>query len=1076
MKIVLFPIIIIICIGLESCQHDRNFKLFTLTSTNETGIEFINNVPYTEEFNTYTYRNFYNGGGVAIGDINNDGLPDIYFTGNIVDNKLYLNKGNWVFEDITEKAGVQCAGVWSTGATMIDINGDGLLDIYVCKAGKPGGNNRHNELFINQGDLTFKESAKEYGLDLEGLSIHAAFFDYDRDGDLDVYILNNSLRSVGNFDLIEGQRNIPDPDGNKFFINQNGKFEEATSQVGIYSSNIGYGLGITVGDFNNDHFPDIFISNDFFERDYLYINQMDGTFKEMGDKVMSSMSMGSMGADASDLNNDLWSDIFVTEMLPRDQGRKKTKTQYESWDKHMTNVEKGYHYQYARNALHKNIGHGKFLEIGRFADVADTEWSWASLAQDYDNDGLKDLFVSNGLYKDLLDKDYLNYSANASMIKSKIEKNEKVLTMLIDSMPSVPVKNSVLKNEGDFKFKYVSEDWGFDIPTFSNGSAYADLDNDGDLDIIINNVNMPSFVYKNNTDTLVNRSISLHLKGKGLNTKAIGAKVIARTKDKKFMVENYVSRGFQSSVDSKLHIGLGQIQVVDSLEVFWPDGSYSLIEKLKTNKTYTIDQKDSKIIKNNNSHIQLDICDKSDLEFIHQDISINLFSREALLYEMQGFSGPAIAIADINNDQIDDIFIGGGKNQASKLYVSTTGGKYIAISSPFDLEYRSETISASFVDIDLDGDMDLYVAHGGKAFSSMSPELDDALYINEGKNNFRKAKLNFNTSIATANFAIADFNGDNLPDFVIAESAKTDRFGQHGSIYIMLNQNNNSFNTRIIPSSKNLGMLTDIKVLDINNDNYLDILVCGKWMPLTYFLSNKGDFSQSQPIIIPNSSGLWNVLNIVDVDGDSHLDIIAGNEGENSFLKPGMALFVNDFDQNGSTEPIICQHQNEAYFPIHDLDELISQIPVLKKKFKSYEYFSKVSLNQMFSSSIINNSIKYTLDITASTVFIRNNNKFDIIKLPSETQYSSVHSIFAERKKDKLKILLGGNFYKIKPQFGRQDGSQGWNLEYKGDLRKNNYVISPLYIEGQIRKIVPFEDKFIFGINNQSVKICRVDY
>jgi len=1067
--------IVMICLCFGSCGHHTDVKLFTLTNPEETYLKFTNDVPYDEEFNTYTYRNFYNGGGVAIGDINNDGLPDIYFTGNIENNKLFLNKGNWKFEDITEKAGVACPNVWSTGATMVDINGDGLLDIYVCKAGKPGGANRHNELFINQGDMTFVESAREYGLDIEGLSIHAAFFDYDRDGDLDVYILNNSLRSVGQFDLVEGQRHIPDVDGNKFLINNNGKFEEATQKVGMYSSKIGYGLGITISDFNNDNYPDVFISNDFFERDYLYINQQDGTFKEIGDVAMPSMSMGSMGADACDLNNDLLPDLFVTEMLPRTFDRKKTKTQFESWDKYVAGVDKGYHHQFARNVLHRNMGHEKFLEIGRFAGVADTDWSWASLAQDYDNDGLKDLFVSNGIFKDLLDRDYLNYSANATMIKNKIDKKEKVITMLIDSMPSMPIKNAVFKNEGHFKFTHVSDEWGFDIPTFSNGSAYADLDNDGDLDIIVNNVNMPSFIYKNNTDTSVNRSISIQLIGRGKNTKAIGAKVIATAKNKKFMVENYVSRGFQSSVDSKLHIGLGNINIVDSLEIFWPDGSYSLKTQLATNKTHFITQTKIQEYKNINPTQNLKMCIDSDWDFKHQDISINLFSREALLYEMQGFSGPAIAVADINNDQIDDIFIGGGKNQASKLYISTKDGKYMEVNTPFDMDYRSESISALFVDIDLDGDLDLYVAHGGKAFSSMSPELDDVIYINEGSNVFKKLNLAFDTPISTANFVAVDLNGDNLVDFVVAESMKTDRFGRPGSIYILTNLGNQQFKTEMVPHSKDIGMLTDIKVVDINGDGHLDILVCGKWMPLTYFLGKNGDFRLSKPVTIPQSIGLWNVLNVLDIDGDGDMDIIAGNEGENSFLKSGMSLYLNDFDDNGSVEPIICEKLNGSFYPIHDLDVLFSQIPMLKKRFQSYKAFSKVSIDQMFSADKIKNALKFTLDRTSSSIFINNKSGFEILNLPHEAQYSSVHSIFADRNQNHLKILLGGNFYKIKPQFGRHDGSMGWVLDMKGDFNQNNFKITPMYIVGQIRKILPYQDKFIFGINDESVKICSIN-
>ncbi|MEM7382698.1 MAG: VCBS repeat-containing protein, partial [Bacteroidota bacterium] len=464
------PLFLLVFI-LFGCNEQPNL-LFTSVSADQTRVHFSNDLTYTEDYNPYTYRNFYNGGGVAMGDINNDGLLDIYFTGNLVSNKLYLNKGDFTFEDITEQAGVACEGVWSAGVNLVDINGDGWLDIYVCKAGKPGGDNRHNELFINQGDLTFVEKSREYGLDITGLSIQSAFFDYDLDGDLDCYLLNNSLRSVGGFDMKEGLRDIYDPEGNKLLENQAGKFVDVTRQAGIYSSGIGYGLGITLADFNWDGWPDIFLSNDFFEKDYLYLNQRDGTFVESVNSSFTSLSMGSMGADACDLDNDLFPEIFVTEMLPRESGRRKTKTVYENWDKYQLAVSKGYHHQFARNVLHKNIDGGKFVELGRMAGVESSEWSWSALIQDFDNDGLRDIFISNGTRSDLLDKDYLNYMANDTRVRAMIDQDEEVLRKLIDIMPSEAVRNAIYKNRGNLHFSYESENWGLDAPTFSNGSAY----------------------------------------------------------------------------------------------------------------------------------------------------------------------------------------------------------------------------------------------------------------------------------------------------------------------------------------------------------------------------------------------------------------------------------------------------------------------------------------------------------------------------------------------------------------------------------------------------------------------------
>ena len=585
---VIGPLFLWVCISV-SCEKQGKFPRTLFELRNDTGITFENNLEYTEDFNPYTYRNFYNGGGVALGDINNDGFLDVYFTGNIVNNQLYLNKGDWQFENITSQSGVACENVWSTGATFVDINHDGWLDLYVCKSGKNEGTNRHNELFINNGDLTFTDQSQKYGLDITGLAVHSAFFDYDKDGDLDCYLLNNSLRSIGAHDLIENQRNISDPEGNKFL--RNGKFVDFSSKAGIYSSKIGFGLGVTLSDFNNDSWPDLFISNDFFERDYLYINDQLGGFKESLEDKFSSISLGSMGADASDLNNDLLTDLMVTEMLPATLARQRTKAVFDSRDKYSLALNKGYFHQYPRNVLQRNFGKNGFLEIGRFAGVSASEWSWASLAFDMDNDGLRDFLISNGIYKDLVDRDYLTYMANEENIRNLINKDEEVLKKLIDIIPSQAVPNAVYKNIGDFSFEETATAWGLDQPSFSNGSAYGDLDNDGDLDMVINNVNMHAFVYENNTDTLTHRSIRLNFRSNGKNTSAIGTKAIIKYgQGRQSMAENFPSRGFQSSVGPGIHFGVGNYRFIDSLIIIWPNGARTVRTNLSTNRQYTLDQ------------------------------------------------------------------------------------------------------------------------------------------------------------------------------------------------------------------------------------------------------------------------------------------------------------------------------------------------------------------------------------------------------------------------------------------------------------------------------------------------------
>ncbi|NNE28935.1 MAG: VCBS repeat-containing protein, partial [Saprospiraceae bacterium] len=833
----------------------------------ETGIDFRNDLPYTEDFNTYTYRNFYNGGGVALGDINNDGLVDIYFTGNIVDSKLYLNRGDWNFEDITETAGVACPRVWSTGASFADINGDGLLDLYVCKAGKPGGERRHNELFINQGDLTFKEESGDYGLDVEGLSIHSAFFDYDKDGDLDCYLLNNSIRSVGGFDLKEGLRNIPDPEGNKFFRNDNGKFILITAEAGLYSSNIGYGLGITLADFNQDDWPDIFVSNDFFERDYLYLNNQNGTFREVAAESFPSLSMGSMGADACDLDNDLKPDLFVTEMLPKDLDRRLTKTVYDDWDKYSSSVKNGYHHQFARNVLHRNIGKNNFLEIGRFSGVAATEWSWAALIQDFDNDGLRDLFVSNGLYKDLLDKDYLNFVADDIMIKSRINKDQNVISTLVDSMPSKPVKNYLFKNQGNFQFEDLSEDWGLGTPSFSNGSAYGDLDNDGDLDLVVNNANMQCFVYRNNLDTAKHRFIQFDLQGSGMNSKAIGTKVLIKYDGKRSVYENYVSKGFESTIDGRIHFGIGASTKVDTVEIFWPDGTKTQLLDLQSNQRYTVEQSDNES-KTLPPEPKFQETDSEPFTFKHEETKTNQFARERLLIEMNGYAGPAMATSDINGDGLEDIFIGGGKNQSSILLVSKKGGDFDYLDKPFENEKRSEAVGAEFFDSDNDGDLDLIVSHGGRTFSVFTQDLHDVLYLNDGEGNYTLSSIGlpFSKPIHTGGLDVADINQDGLLDILVSERMSNNFYGQPGSIFILENQGDNLFVERQPDHFKNLGMISDIAMADVNDDGWMDLIFAGEWMPISISLNRNGVLQAPEPV--PATKGLWKCLEVTDLDGD----------------------------------------------------------------------------------------------------------------------------------------------------------------------------------------------------------------
>lgn len=1073
--------IMLVLTTLLSCQPvpQKRFEL-----RQDTALQFHNQLEYTQDFNPYTYRNFYNGAGVALGDINNDGLLDVYFTGNLVDNKLFLNKGQWQFEDITAQAGVACSGVWSTGATFADVNGDGLLDLYVCKSGKPGGENRHNELFINQGDLTFQEASKEYGLDVLGLSVHAAFFDADLDGDLDCYVLNNSLRSVGGYDLIKDQRTIPDPngEGNKFFENQGGKFVDVSQKKGIYTSAIGFGLGITLSDFNNDRFPDLYISNDFFERDYFYLNTGNG-FEEALEDYFQSTAMGAMGADAADLNNDLLADLFVTEMLPATLQRQKTKAKFDSWDKYALMLKNGYTTQFPRNALQRNMGKEGFLELSRGAGVAATEWSWASLIFDMDNDSYSDIFVSNGIFKDLLDRDYLAYMANETQVQNLLQDKQNAIKNLIDIMPSKAVPNSAFQNKGHFIFQDRAQEWGLGTPSFSNGNAYGDLDNDGDLDLVVNNVNMASFVYENTTDTLTNRSISLQLKSNSKNTFAIGAKaIIYYGEGKNQMREQFPSRGFQSSIANRLHFGLGNTQYIDSLVLLWPNGATSTYGQLSTNKVHEFWEPEA----NSSPKVPTTSPPKpvEILDFVHQENNWIDFNRERLIPQMYHNEGPALATADLNGDAIADIFVGGAKNQKAALLLSQGNG-FQKITLPFEIDQAAEDVVAEFFDADADGDLDLYVGSGGRAFSQFSASLDDRFYENVGKGAFekRKSAFTFDKPFPTGGVAVADFNQDGRLDLILGERFDLSVYGKKGKLHLLLNNGEGQFLAQQNEQLEAVGLITQLAVADINADGWPDLIAAGEWMPLSIWINQKGVLqNKTKEYGLANTSGLWNSVLVEDLNGDNKPDFLAGNMGTNTFFKPGMKLYVSDFDLNGNLEPIICFLENGKEYPIADKDELIAQLPYLKKQALKYTDYAQASITDLFSNTQLADAEVSQLQTLETTLYLSTPSGYEKKELPPEIQYAPVYAMthLSSENTTEGTLFFGGNQFLVKPQFGRYDASQGWQLDYQQENGEWTYKPpKTLAVKGQIRQleIVPLKakKKLLIGLNNSALQCLSLD-
>ncbi len=1098
-----YLVFILIIAVFTSCVNETKYRLFSLLSSEETGISFNNSIVSTEAFNIFSYRNFYNGGGVAIADFNNDGLPEIYLISNMASNKLFLNKGDMKFDDITDKAGVAGGKAWSTGVVVADVNGDGYLDIYVCNAGYlPEQSDQENELFINNGDLTFTEKAAEYGLNDNSFTTHAAFFDYDLDGDLDVYILNNSFMPVNTLNY-SNQRELDAKDwpvkdflkggGDKLYRNDNGKFTDVTKEAGIYSSLIGFGLGVTVGDINGDQFPDLYISNDFFERDYLYVNQGDGTFIDEIELRMGHISLASMGADMADINNDGFPEIFVSEMLPDEEHRLRTEVLFENYPNYNLKLQRGFFHQFMHNTLQLNNGDNSFSEIAWYAGVAASDWSWGALLFDADNDGYRDIYICNGTFHDVTNQDFIHFFTDEVVQRMALTGEKDEIEYVINRMPSNMQYNRFFHNNHDLTFKEIGSKSGFDVKTFSNGAAYGDLDNDGDLDLVINNLNQEAFIYRNNSNKISeNHFISVNLEGYGQNKFAIGSLVLAYSGNSVFNTYLMPSRGFQSSVDYKVVLGLGTTTFLDSLVVIWPDSKRTSIHMPHLDTAYVIKYDESTEPNFSNPyrsdsgrHYLTEL--KANFESHKEDDYVD-FMAERLIIRMLSREGQIGAAADVNGDGLVDIFLGGASGQASQIYIQSEKGFFKKSIDIFVEDSHFEDTAAEFFDADQDGDMDLYVGSGGNHQPQSSGLFRDRLYLNDGKGNFYRANTqlpenNNNTSVVCT----FDIDGDGDIDLFIGSRSVPMNYGIPPKSYIFENLGDGTFKDATVyfaPFLQSLGMVTDAKFVDILNDGEKELVIVGEWMSPVILKKNRSKYEIFNSNL-SDYSGWWNVIAIDDVDGDGDQDLILGNRGENFYftgsLEKPAKLWLWDFDNNGSIEKIITRNIDGKDMTIALKRELSDQVSLSENQM-SYKDFADKAIQDLFPEKLLEKARKESGTWFKSSVAINEGGgQFTLMPLPTEVQLSSVNAILvADINGDGLHdLILGGNDSGFMPQYSKLDASFGHILmnEGKGNYRTIRPKESGFFVKGDIRDLIMLsyqnEDHFLVLLNNQTPRLFK---
>ncbi len=1084
--------------AMVSCK--KAVKQFTLIPSQESGLTFRNDLRETQHNNIMTYEYSYNGGGVAVGDVNGDGLADVYFTGNTVPNKLFLNRGGLKFEDVTLASGVGGRNDWKTGVTMADVNGDGWIDIYVCYSGnseqegyeKPvirDHPKRSNELYINNGcdpggTPLFTESAAAYGLDAPGtFSTQAYFLDYDLDGDLDMFLLNHANMFYSAFLNTRRLRNLRHPYfGNKLYRNDSQaggqpSFTDVSDNTGIHGSGLNFGLSAAISDLNGDRYPDIYVTNDYEEQDFCYINNGDGSFREVSRKLFGHLSKYGMGSDIADINNDSYPDVIVLDMLPEDNRRQKLLKGPDEYDRYSLAVDSGYHHQYMRNTLQLNRGLAsdtlpRFSEIGQFAGISNTDWSWAPLSADFDNDGLKDLFVSNGFLRDFNNLDFIKYNANAYEEARSSRRSIDYLG-LVQNLPSTKLANYIFRNENGVRFSNAGDDWGVVEPSVSNGAAYADFDNDGDLDLITNNLNGDAFLYRNNAESIgQNNYIRIKLAGEGMNSAGVGAKIRITTGDRVQFQEACFGRGYQSSVEPIITTGIGDASVISQVSVLWPDGKESVVRDVMVNQLITVlhaDAADSSPVPAAPNKTLLTEVDDSGIDFAHRENNFVDFKVQRLLFYQVSRLGGKFAKGDVNGDGNDDVFFDGAVRQAGTLFLGRDDGTFSRASSqPWAADSLAEDTHSLFFDADNDGDPDLYVVSGGSEFVSNAPLYQDRLYVNEGNGVFSKVSGALPLETTSGGHVVAaDFDRDGDQDLFVGGRLVPGNYGYAPRSFILRNDSDkDGIKFTDVTGDhddilSNPGMVTSALWTDYNNDDWPDLILVGEWMPVRIFENQQGHLKEKTDLpALEKSNGWWCTIFPADIDADGDIDYLLGNSGTNmqfraSIEKP-VELYAGDFNHDGVVDPLLNYYIDNTSYPLATRDELLDQMSTLRKKFVKYEDYAGATIHDIVPDDALQKASRFSAYNFASC-WLENDGgqQFNLHSLPDLAQLSPINGFvfddFAGNGKNE--IIAAGNFYPYKPQLGRSDAGYGLVMRWENGLKTSNTTLSDVWLSGDIRDV-----------------------